>query len=152
LVKDRTVDIEYVATEDQLADVLTKPLPRPAFADLIARLRIKDVKGKGSPGWHTDPDVLGPLVGTDRAKLRELQEASTRVWNSVQQARRDEQDRYERYFNAGRQAVAFIGDRVDLNREQLDAAKPRGPLPKWIGPFIISAKGPHWNRCGLKLV
>jgi len=44
LVKERTINLIYIPTADQLADVLTKPLPRLQFAELIERLGVKDVE------------------------------------------------------------------------------------------------------------
>jgi hypothetical protein len=38
------VNVEYTRTEDQLADILTKPLGRIKFQDLRARIGVIDVK------------------------------------------------------------------------------------------------------------
>ena len=43
-VETGKIDIEYVGTEDQLADVLTKPLGRVQFMELKKRIGIEEVQ------------------------------------------------------------------------------------------------------------
>ncbi|TPX52843.1 hypothetical protein PhCBS80983_g06444, partial [Powellomyces hirtus] len=91
---------------------------------------------------------LAQMTTPNQALVRLYQERAADINLTVQQALRDEQDRYKQYFNQGRTPIAFkVGDLVDLNREQLainfDQVKPANLTPKWIGPFTISAKGPH---------
>ena len=38
------IDVTYIGTEDQLADMLTKPLPRPRLEDLRGRIGVVLVK------------------------------------------------------------------------------------------------------------
>jgi hypothetical protein len=43
-IEQGKVNVEYTRTEDQLADILTKPLGRIKFQDLRARIGVIDVK------------------------------------------------------------------------------------------------------------
>jgi hypothetical protein len=40
--------LTYIGTEDQLADMLTKPLPRPRLVDLRERIGVVSVKDLGT--------------------------------------------------------------------------------------------------------
>ena len=42
--KSAKVDVEYVSTEDQLADILTKPLGRVKFLEMRKRIGLRVVK------------------------------------------------------------------------------------------------------------
>ena len=33
-IKNKTISVEYISTKDQLADIFTKPLPKPQFCKL----------------------------------------------------------------------------------------------------------------------
>jgi hypothetical protein len=63
LYKQGTVDLRYVRTKDQLADIMTKSLPRLAFQDLRERLGVRPYRGEVSD--KSDRDV---------ARQTELQE------------------------------------------------------------------------------
>ncbi|TPX52913.1 hypothetical protein PhCBS80983_g06415 [Powellomyces hirtus] len=108
------------------------------------------------PGWNINPKQLAQMTPPNQTLVRLYQERAADINLTVQQALRDEQDCYEQYFNQGRTPIAFeIGDLVDLNCEQLainfNLVKPANLTPKWIGPFTISAKGPHPDTYRLDL-
>ena len=45
-VDDGRIEVEYIKTEDQLADLLTKALSRAKFVELRQKLGVRDVKEK----------------------------------------------------------------------------------------------------------
>ena len=42
-VAEEKISVEYIVTEDQLADVLTKPLPRVKFQELRTRAQVSQI-------------------------------------------------------------------------------------------------------------
>ncbi|TPX52166.1 hypothetical protein PhCBS80983_g06509 [Powellomyces hirtus] len=82
------------------------------------------------PGWNINPEQLAQMTPPNRTLVRLYQERAADINLMVQQALRDEQDRYEQYFNQGRTPIAFeIGDLVNLNREQLAINFDQTPPP-----------------------
>jgi hypothetical protein len=43
-VQDGRINVDYVRTSEQLADILTKALPRPRFQELRKKLGIVEIK------------------------------------------------------------------------------------------------------------
>ena len=43
-VQDGTIALRYIATDEMIADILTKPLPNHCFEKLVTKLRMKTVK------------------------------------------------------------------------------------------------------------
>jgi len=43
-IEEGTVDVEYISTEDQLADILTKPLGRVKFIEMRKKICLRVVK------------------------------------------------------------------------------------------------------------
>jgi hypothetical protein len=65
------LDTRRVNTKDNLADVLTKPLPRVAFEDFVARLGMGGVLASGGVG-STSGGVEAPSEVLDSGgKLKE---------------------------------------------------------------------------------
>ena len=42
-IKTRKIEIEYIVTRDQIADIFTKPLPVKQFDVMKSKLRIRDL-------------------------------------------------------------------------------------------------------------
>ena len=109
-----------------------------------------------SPGMTISPNSLAVMKPPDRQDLLAIQKASQDINLIVQQTLRDRQDEYERYYNQGRIPTKYeIGDLVDLNRTNIDVdfddRKPKKLLPKWIGPYKVTAVGPHPDTYHLDL-
>jgi hypothetical protein len=70
-VDQKVLDTRRVNTKDNLADVLTKPLPRVAFEDFVARLGMGGVLASGGVG-STSGGVEAPSEVLDSGgKLKE---------------------------------------------------------------------------------
>ena len=51
------IDVTYIGTEDQLADMLTKPLPRPRLEDLRGRIGVVLVKDSATYNLRENVEI-----------------------------------------------------------------------------------------------